>query len=187
MTQFMAPPEIAIREIRADDEDAIGRLLADLDPESRRLRWFTGAIDIRRAADWAAHPERCRAVGLLALAGDRLVGHAVLVPDADDRGEVAFEVAAGWRHHGIAGALLERLLDAAAARGLREVFAEVLPDNADMLAVLREHGEHAESREYGVVSVTLPVARPATPPLRAITTGGAVASTDRKRDLTPMA
>ena len=51
------------------------------------------------------------------------------------------------------------MLDAAAARGLREVFAEVLPDNADMLAVLREHGEHAESRDCGVVCVTLPVAR----------------------------
>ncbi|MEA2130553.1 MAG: hypothetical protein QOJ85_3444, partial [Solirubrobacteraceae bacterium] len=30
--------------------------------------------------------------------------------------------------------------------------------NADMLAVLREHGEHAESRHRGVVTVTIPVA-----------------------------
>lgn len=157
----MTPPaaDVRIREIAAGDEDAIARLLDDLDPESRRLRWFTGAVDIRRAADWAAHPERCRAVGLLAFAGDRLVGHAALVPDADGRGEVAFEVAAAWRHHGIAGAFLERLLDAAAVRGLREIYAEVLPDNADMLAVLSEHGPHAESRACGVVSVMLPVAQ----------------------------
>jgi acetyltransferase len=153
----LVTPPVLIREIHAGDEDAIGRLLDDLDPESRRLRWFTGAVDIRLAADWAAHPERCRAVGLLAFAGDRLVGHAALVPAADGRGEVAFEVAAAWRHHGIAGAFLERLLDAAAARGLREVYAEVLPDNADMLAVLREHGEHAESRDEGVLILTLAV------------------------------
>jgi GNAT superfamily N-acetyltransferase len=50
---------------------------------------------------------------------------------------VAFEVAAPWRRHGIAGALLERLLDAAGERGLREIYADVLPQNADMLAVLR--------------------------------------------------
>ena len=46
--------------------------------------------------------------------------------------------------------------------GLRAVDADVLPDNADMLAVLREHGRHAESREGGVVSVTIPVASAAT-------------------------
>lgn len=146
-----------LRQIRAGDEAAINRLLVDLDPESRRRRWFTGGVDIARAADWAAHPERSAAVGLLALAGDAPVGHAALVPLLDGRGEVAFEVAAPWRHHGIAGALLERLIDCAASRGLREVYAEVLPENADMLAVLREHGEHVERRDGGVVTVTLPV------------------------------
>jgi GNAT superfamily N-acetyltransferase len=82
----------------------------------------------------------------------------VLVPLSSGRGEVAFEVAAPWRHHGIAGALLERLIAAAGAHDLREVYADVLPENTDMLAVLREHGRHAESREGGVVSVTIPVA-----------------------------
>jgi len=154
-------PHVRIREIRPGDEDAIARLLGDLDPEACRRRWF-GAVDVRRQANWAAHPERLAAVGLLAFAGDELVGHAVLVPLPDGRGEVAFEVAAPWRHHGIAGVLLERLLAAAGTRGLRAVDADVLPDNADMLAVLREHGRHAESREGGVVSVTIPVASAAT-------------------------
>ena len=146
---------VAIREIRAGDEPAIERLLGGLDAESRHLRWFTGGVDIRGAEDWAAHPDRVRAVGLLAFVGDEPVGHAVLVPGPGERGEVAFEVAAPWRRHGIAGALLERLLEAAAERGLREVYADVLPQNADMLAVLREHGEHGETREDGVVIVTL--------------------------------
>lgn len=149
---------IEIRELGAGDEEAIGRLLADLDPESRRRRWFTAATDIQRAADWAAHPDRCSTVGLLALVGAEAVGHGVLVCAPDARGEVAFEVAAPWRHHGIAGALLVRLIDAAVKRGLREVYAEVLTDNADMLAVLREHGPHVESRQGGVITVTVPVA-----------------------------
>jgi len=153
----MSAVPIRIRRVRAGDDGAIDRLLAGLDPESRRRRWFTGAVDIHRAADWAAHPERFSAVGLLAFAGTEPVGHAAIVALEDGRGELAFEVAAAWRHHGIAGALLEELLAVAAVRGLREVYAEVLPENADMLAVLREHGEHAEHRGDGVVTVTLPV------------------------------
>ena len=86
-------------------------------------------------------------------------------PAAGGRAEVAFEVAAQWRHHGIASALLNRLLESAAYRGLHEVYAEVLPENANMLAVLREHGEHAESRDQGIVSVTLPA--PEAPHTRA--------------------
>lgn len=153
----VANANVRIRQVRAGDEAAIERLIGSLDPKSRYLRWFTGAVDIGQAADWAAHPKRFSAVGLLALAEREPVGHAVLIPLLDGRGEVAFEVAAPWRHHGIAGALLEQLLEVAAARGLSEIYADVLPENADMLAVLREHGPHAESRVDGVVTLTLPV------------------------------
>ena len=52
----------------------------------------------------------------------------------------------------------------AAARGLHEIYADVLPENADMLAVLREHGDHADTHHGGIVSVTLPVPGPASPP-----------------------
>jgi GNAT superfamily N-acetyltransferase len=152
----MQTPTVSIREVRPGDEAAIVELLGGLDAESRFRRWFTGGVDIRGAEDWAAHPERVAGVGLLAFIGDRPVGHGVLIPAGGGRAEVAFEVAAQWRRHGIASALLTRLLEEAAERGLREVYADVLPENADMLAVLREHGEHAESREGGIVIVTLP-------------------------------
>jgi RimJ/RimL family protein N-acetyltransferase len=148
-------PAPLIREVRAGDEAAIEQVLGGLDAESRYRRWFGLGVDIRRAEDWAAHPERVGAVGLLAFVGDEPVGHAVLVPTEDGRGEVAFEVAAAWRRHGIASAFLQRLLDVAGERGLREIYADVLPQNADMLAVLREHGEHVESRDGGVVVVRI--------------------------------
>ena len=150
------PGSLCIREVGAGDEAAIDELLGGLDAQSRYRRWFTGGVDIRGAEDWAAHPERMAGVGLLVFSADRPVGHAVLVPTGDGRAEVAFEVAAQWRRHGIASALLERLLEEAADRGLREIYADVLPENADMLAVLREHGEHVESRRGGIVVVTLP-------------------------------
>ena len=153
-----ADPTIRIRELRAGDEAAVDQLITGLDPESRFLRWFSAGVDIHAAVDWAAHPARSGAVGLLAFAGDEPVGHAVLIVLRDGRGEVAFEVAAAWRHHGIAGALLERLLVIAAARGLREIYADVLPGNRNMLAVLREHGEHAEALRDGIITVKIPVA-----------------------------
>jgi GNAT superfamily N-acetyltransferase len=146
---------LLIREVRGGDEPVIERLLGGLDAQSRYRRWFTGGVDIRGAEEWAAHPERVGGVGLLAFIGEEPVGHAVLIPTPDGRGEVAFEVAAPWRRHGIASALLRRLIAAAAERGLRAVYAEVLPENADMLAVMREHGEHADSRAGGVVSIEL--------------------------------
>jgi GNAT superfamily N-acetyltransferase len=152
-------PALLIREVRAGDEAAIERVLGGLDAESRYRRWFGLGVDIRRAEDWAAHPERVGGVGLLAFVGDEPVGHAVLVPTADGRGEVAFEVAAPWRRHGIASAFLLRLLEVAGERGLREIYADVLPQNADMLAVLREHGEHVESRDGGVVEVRIAAQR----------------------------
>jgi RimJ/RimL family protein N-acetyltransferase len=151
-----APP-IEIRRMRAGDDAAIERLLGGLDVRSRYLRWFTGGVDVLAAEEWASHPERSSAVGLLAFAGEEPVGHAVLIPIPGGRGEVAFEVAAPWRRHGIAGGLLRRLVDEAAALGLHELYAEVLSENADMLAVMRESGPHAQTREDGITTVTIPV------------------------------
>jgi GNAT superfamily N-acetyltransferase len=153
----VADAKICIREVRAGDEAAIAKLLTGLDPESRFLRWFSAGVDIRQAGDWAAHPASNHAIGLLAFAGEEPVGHAVVIPLADGRGELAFEVAAPWRHRGIAGALLDQLVEVARRSELDEIYADVLPENADMLAVLRERGEHTESRHDGILTLTLPV------------------------------
>ncbi len=149
---------VLVRPVVPGDLDALDALLSSLDDQSRYRRWFTGAADVPRAAAWAAHPERQDAVGLVATTPDgRLVGHAALIPMDDARAEVCFEVAASSRHQGIAGRLLTELDRRAARRGLTTLVAEVLPENADMLAVMREHGPCRERREDGVVEVTLPV------------------------------
>jgi RimJ/RimL family protein N-acetyltransferase len=164
-----APPEIlettlpvVVRRVRPGDLGALDELLSALDERSRYRRWFTVATDVHRAAAWAADPDRVNGVGLVAIAADgQLVGHAALVPMDDETAEVCFEVAAAWRHHGVAGRLLSGLDREAAARRLTTLVAEVLPENADMLAVMREHGACRERREGNVIEVLLPVgARP---------------------------
>lgn len=166
MTDRSGPPSVAadvlavvVRPVAPEDLPRLDALLSALDGQARYRRWFTGAADVHRAAAWAAHPEDQDGVGLVAIAADgEMVGHAALIPMDDERAEVCFEVAAPWRHHGIAGRLLDELQRSAASRGLRTLVAEVLSENADMLAVLREHGPCREHRDGGVLELELEVA-----------------------------
>jgi GNAT superfamily N-acetyltransferase len=142
--------------VSSGDRPGLDALLSGLSEQSRYRRWFTGAPDIGRAVAWAADPGRTDAIGLVAIAPDgQLVGHAALIPMDAGRAEVCFEVAAPWRRHGIAGQLLAGLAKRAVDRGLRTLVAEVLSENADMLAVMREHGPCHEHRASGVVELEL--------------------------------
>jgi RimJ/RimL family protein N-acetyltransferase len=150
---------VTVRPVRPDDSPGLDALLSALGEQARHRRWFTGSVDIHRAAAWAAHPDLNGAVGLVATAPDgQVVGHAAFIPIDDERAEVCFEVAAPWRQHGRAGRLLDELRRRAGERGLRSLVAEVLSENADMLAVMREHGPSREHREGGVVELELPIA-----------------------------
>ena len=51
--------------------------------------------------------------------------------------ELAVSVADDWHRHGVAAALIGRVLDSARAAGFRQVHADVLPDNAAALGLMR--------------------------------------------------
>lgn len=153
-----AQPAVQVRPVIAEDLPRLDSLLNGLDDRSRYLRWFYGAIDIGAAVSWAAHPERNHASGFVAIASNgELVGHAALIPMDESRAEVCFEVAAPWRHLGVAGLLLVHLERRAGELGIESLVAMVLPENADMLAVLREHGPCREHRVDGTTELELPV------------------------------
>lgn len=153
-----APPAVQVRPVVPEDLPLLDSLLSELDSRSRYRRWLSAVTDVHLAAAWAAHPERQDASGFVAIATNgELVGHAALVPIDHDRAEVCFEVAAPWRYHGVAGRLLVELERRAAERGLRTLVALVLPENPDMLAVLREHGPCRENRTYDAVELELAV------------------------------
>ncbi len=148
----------AIRPVVPADLPLLDALLGGLDSQSRYRRWFSGGVDVHRAAAWAADPGREDAVGLVAMGPDgALVGHAAFIPIDASRAEVCFEVAAASRHHGVAGRLLSALERRAAQRGLTTFVAEVLSENADMLAVMREHGPCHERRDGNIVELELAV------------------------------
>src|SRR5271166_615814 len=129
---------VALRPSTARDEPALRSFLAGLCLEARRLRFFTGAADVSRAAHWAASTgaDRC---GLVA--HDEmgvLVGHAAYIQLDERRAEVAVEVADHLHDRGLGTILIERLAVIAEQRGITLFIAEVLSENHAMLDVFRE-------------------------------------------------
>lgn len=129
-----------MRPVTGRDEAALLEFLAGLSADSRRLRFFTGAADLRAAARLGAAGDDADHHGIVALAAGRgLVGHAIYVRVAGaSRAEVAVEVADDLHHLGLATLLIIRLAQLAEDREITTFFAEVLPENLDMLAVFHD-------------------------------------------------
>jgi len=151
--------QIAIRLSTADDEPALRWFLAGLCLEARRLRFFTGAVDLEEAAHLSAESGSDR-IGLVAFDGEgALVGHALYIQlgtQHPGRAEVAVEVADHLHGQGLGTILVERLAEIAEHHGLATFVAEVLPDNEAMLEVFRD-GFDADVRwREGIERVEFP-------------------------------
>ena len=149
---------VAVRRLTGADEERLCQFIAGLGPEARRLRFFSGGVDIERMAHSVAATGAGR-LGLLALAEDgTIVGHAVAIELAPDRAEVAVEVADEMHGEGLGTILIERLAELAEGLGIETFVAQVLPDNRAMLDVFREGFDaHVRWRE-GVDFVEFPTA-----------------------------
>ena len=132
--------EVSFHPACTDDEPAILEFLTHLSAESRRRRFFTGAIDLRAETHREMTGEVADHHGLLARAPALgVVGHAIYVRvPRTTRAEVAVEVADDLHHLGLATQLVIRLAQHAEAHQIARFFAEVLPENRDMLAVFRD-------------------------------------------------
>jgi acetate---CoA ligase (ADP-forming) len=145
----------------ATDEDELIAFFDALSPDSRYLR-FHGATHVTSATvanalatDWTTRGS---------LLGERIedgrllpVALATYVRLHDPhRAEVAFAVADEFHALGIGTRLLERLATHAAANGIEELVAEVLPQNTAMVGVLEHAGfELSRAAQRGVVEFTL--------------------------------
>ncbi len=131
---------VTVRPVTREDEATLLEFLAGLSAASRRLRFFTAAVNLRAAARLGAAGDDADHHGIVALAPGRgLVGHAIFIRVAGAaRAEVAVEVADDLHHLGLATLLIIRLAQLAEEREITSFFAEVLPENLDMLAVFRD-------------------------------------------------
>jgi acetyltransferase len=72
---------------------------------------------------------------------DGIVGVARFSSEPDRRrAEYAIAVRSDWKGRGLGYALLGRIIEAARARGIGELYGDVLQENQAMLKMNREHG-----------------------------------------------
>jgi acetyltransferase len=160
---------LRVRPIRPDDEPRLVELYGRLSQHTAYQRFFT--VLQRLPADWAhyfANVDYRRRLALVAEhdtpVGVELVGVGRYEPtDEEGTAEVALVVQDDWQARGLGAALLDAVLAAAEARGMRRFRAYVLADNRRMLSLLTGHTDIDERKvEDGVI--VLHVRRRSSPP-----------------------
>lgn len=179
---------VHVRPIRPEDEQRLLDLLTSLSLDARTLRFFSAGVDLSELARHDSHVDYVQSFGLVATTGpdERVVGHALYARIDAERAEIAFTVADEYQGRGLGTLLLGQLVEHAAANGIHQFVAVVLPTNFRMLGVFRDSGfpvvtrtvrdeihlelptsltpdavEHLERREqFGAVSALAHVLRP---------------------------
>jgi RimJ/RimL family protein N-acetyltransferase len=131
-----------LRPIRPEDQERLMSFYDHLSRESAYQRFFT--VMKRLPPDWAhllANVDYERRLALLAEHGPptarELIGVARYEPtDRADTAEIAFVIQDGWQNRGLGTLMLDALLAAAEARGIRRFRAYVLTSNARMIDLL---------------------------------------------------
>ena len=152
---------VFIRLIRPADERRLEELYSRLSEHTAYQRFFT--LRRRLPPAWYhffANVDYRRRLALVAehdtTTGPELIGVGRYEPTDDpEMAEVAFVVEDGWQGRGLGTALLDELLAAAQARGIRRFRAYVLADNHRMLRLLESRTHVLERKlEDGVVEQT---------------------------------
>jgi len=157
-----------VRAIRPDDKARLADHFAHLGAESVRHRFFGMKRELT-ATELAYYTELDFAdhVGLVATLddatgerghrGEQIIGVGRYCASGH-RAEVAFAVVDEHQGRGIGSVLLEHLIAIARASGIDELEADVLDDNAAMLALFRASGFALRARaSQGVVHVVFPI------------------------------
>jgi GNAT superfamily N-acetyltransferase len=142
---------IEIRALRPEDEADMLAAIGQTSAQSLQRRFFTMKrhfSDKERAffmnIDFKDH------VAIVALAdeADRkaIVGGGRYIVFEPGRAEMAFVVIDTWQGRGIGSILMRHLVEIARDAGLKELIAEVLPENAAMIKVFGKFGFSPGSR-----------------------------------------
>src|SRR5918999_1655035 len=116
---------VRVRPARPEDRTRVEDYLIGLSPESRRLRFWSPAIDVGAVAGRITAVDHVDHVTLLVLQGGdegRMIGGAQ------------------YQGRGIAPILLGQLAQEASRHGIATFVAEVLPENHPMIDVFRHSG-----------------------------------------------
>jgi ribosomal protein S18 acetylase RimI-like enzyme len=152
---------VEIRALRPDDQADLAGAVDRTSAQSLYRRFFGVKRNFsEKEIAFFLNVDFVNHVALVAVAqeGGRavIVGGGRYVVVRPGTAEVAFAVIDEYQGQGIGAALLRHLVAIARAAELKELIAEVLPDNTPMLKVFEKSGLHLNTkREAGVVHVAL--------------------------------
>ena len=152
---------LGLRPIRPEDEERLMRFHDKLSGNTQYQRFF--AVVRRLPPDWAralSNVDYQRRLALVAEHGDgpspELVGVARYEPTGEPgTAEIAFVIQDSWQNRGLGTLMLDALLAAADARGVRRFRAYVLATNGRMIDLLTRFTDIGERRtQSGVTELT---------------------------------
>jgi len=148
--QLRGDRRVMLREIRAEDKDALRSAFDRLSLEARYARFMAFMHELPEGMlDAATHPIPGREFALVAVAEDSegetiaatIVGGAryAAAPGSDEC-EFAVAIVDGWRGVGLARHLMQELIAIAGAHGYRRMLGYVLASNSAMRGLARRLG-----------------------------------------------
>ena len=154
-------PEISIRPVRHGDELLVQEIVDGMSPESRYYRFLQAmpklSSGMRRLL---ADVDGVRHRAWAAYAGDRPVGVVRVIADQTGDHELSVAVVDAMHRRGIARALIDTALGAAAEAGIESVAIMVHPDNAASITMFRRYGARFRF-EFGLLVGRVPARTPA--------------------------
>jgi RimJ/RimL family protein N-acetyltransferase len=140
-----------LRPIRPDDVERLKAFHGRLSRDSIFFRFFSPLPVLTDArAAYFTTVDYDRRLALVATEGsaetEQIVGVVRYDRAGEDQAEVALIVEDRMQHHGIGSVLLAAIIDAARARGVRTLSADVLAENRRMLRLLQACGLPTRSR-----------------------------------------
>jgi len=158
---------LLIRPIRPEDETTLADLIASLDPEDSRMRFFGTMRKLPRSQlARFTQIDYDREIALVAIERnadgvERSLGEARMVADPDNAvAEFAILVASDVKGGGLGRRLMESLIDCARKRGIGQLRGETLNENQRMQDLARKLGFTLKTGP-GVVEMRLTLHPPA--------------------------
>ncbi|KUO17702.1 bifunctional acetate--CoA ligase family protein/GNAT family N-acetyltransferase [Streptomyces dysideae] len=142
---------VCIRPVRRSDHEQLEGFYEEMSPENLRLRFFAASHrSARLAADRACAPEHPGYRALLAETAGRVIGLAEYDSGGSgDTAEISIAVSDGLHHRGVGTLLVEHLVSAARAEGIRTFTADALSENHEVLRLFTDLGLRTARRFEG--------------------------------------
>lgn len=135
---------VCIRSVLPGDHEQLHGLYEEMSPDNLRLRFFAASRrSAETAADRACAPSRPGYRALLAETHGQVIGLAEYEAETGDgagTAEISIAVADGLHHRGVGTLLVEHLVSAARAEGIRTFTADALSENHEVLRLFADLG-----------------------------------------------